>query len=331
MTSNSNNNDLKVNNESDIIDLGNEGELDKLAPISSPEKIEEGEKVFAENNKLRKKKKIKRFFLRFLRRLVMAIAMCVIVYASYSLTKSYLDYKTGNTTYSNINAMFITQADDDETDEDDNDNDGNEDIDDSLKYDTKTGKWVWDYDAMLSVNTEAKGYIRQESSRIQYPILQHDDNEYYLTHAADKTYNANGAIFIDSECTDGLEAQNCVIFGHNMWTDSMFGSLLNYESEEYYKNNRTFDIYIGYKHYVYYVFAAYTTQAKVDSTPYQTGFSSLEDFTEWEKKCINSTLYYTDITSLNADDKIITLSTCTRSDNSRRFVVQLVRGEEVVD
>ena len=116
-----------------------------------------------------------------------------------------------------------------------------------------------------------------------------------------------------------------------MWTDSMFGSLLNYESMEYYENNPTFDIYIEKKHYIYYVFSTYTTKAEIDSPPYQTAFASTEEFTEWEKKCLNSSLYPTAIKSLNEDDKIITLSTCTKSDNSRRYIVQLVRGEEVID
>lgn len=50
---------------------------------------------------------------------------------------------------------------------------------------------------MLKYNDEAKGYIKLDGTRIQYPIFEHSDNKYYLKHGADKIYNGAGAIFID--------------------------------------------------------------------------------------------------------------------------------------
>ena len=272
-----------------------------------------------------------------LRKVAVFVSMGVIVYASYEITKSYLEYSSGNSTYKSIDDMFVVSADEEETETESgaqvpsNNEDVNEDENDSLTYEGKTSKWVWDYNKLLKVNSDALGYIRQESSRIQYPILQADDNKYYLTHAADKSENPNGAIFADCDCTDGLQAWNCVIFGHNMWTDSMFGSLLSYEKKKYYKKNPTFDIYIGDDHYIYYVFAAYQESAKADSDAYRTAFKSEAEFEEWEKNCLKESLYKTNIETLNAEDRIITLSTCTKNDSSKRFVVQLVRGEQVID
>jgi len=262
-------------------------------------------------------------------------AMGALVFASYSLTKIYLDYSSGNSTYKNIDDMFIVSEDESETIKDDllsgNKEDEDENENDALTYEVQEKNWVWDYDKLLKYNSDALGYIRQESSRIQYPILQTDDNKYYLSHAADKSANANGAIFADCECTDGLQAWNCVIFGHNMWTDSMFGSLLNYEKKKYYKKNPTFDIYIGDDHYVYYVFAAYATSASADGDAYKTAFESEAEFEKWQSGCMAKSLYETNIKTLNAEDRIITLSTCTKNDSSKRFVVQLVRGEQVID
>ena len=269
-----------------------------------------------------------------LRKVAVIVSMGVIVYASYEITKSYLEYSSGNSTYKSIDEMFIVSADEEESETQKGvDMPSQEDDDDSdtLSYEGKTSKWVWNYKKLLKVNSDALGYIRQESSRIQYPILQADDNKYYLTHAADKSPNPNGAIFVDCACTDGLNAWNCVIFGHNMWTDSMFGSLLSYEKKKYYRKNPTFDIYIGDNHYIYYVFAAYTESAKANSDAYKTAFESEAEFEKWQKDCMSSSLYKTNINTLNAEDRIITLSTCTKSDSSRRFVVQLVRGEQVID
>ena len=274
-----------------------------------------------------------------LRKVAVLASMGVIVYASYEITKSYLEYSSGNSTYKSIDEMFIVSADEDESETERGvdmssgreNEDAPDDENDSLSYEGKTSKWVWNYDKLRKYNSDALGYIRQESSRIQYPILQADDNKYYLSHAADKSANPNGAIFVDCDCTDGLNAWNCVIFGHNMWTDSMFGSLLNYEKKKYYKKNPTFDIYIGDDHYIYYVFATYTESAKADSDAYKTAFESEAEFEEWQKSCMKNSLYETNIKTLNAEDRIITLSTCTKNDSSRRYVVQLVRGEQVID
>ena len=127
-----------------------------------------------------------------LRKVAVFASLGVIVYASYEITKSYLEYSSGNSTYKSIDEMFAVSADEDETETQtgaqvpSNNENVNDDENDSLTYEGKTNKWVWDYNKLLKVNSDALGYIRQESSRIQYPILQADDNKYYLTPAADK-------------------------------------------------------------------------------------------------------------------------------------------------
>lgn len=252
---------------------------------------------------------------------ILFAAAVAFVYASYSLTDIYINYQESDETYEEIDDMFLQTVTVEETEEAE---DGT-----LLSFTSEITTWVWDFDKLLDYNSEAMGYIKQDSSHIQYPIFQHDDNSYYLSHAADKSSSSNGAIFIDYRCEEGMEARNCVIYGHNMRSGAMFASLNNYKNEEYLEENPTFDIYVGYDHYIYYVFATYVTAA-TNSPVYTVDFDTDEDFTDWLETCLESATYSTFVDELSTDDKIITLSTCC-GDSSKRFVVQLVRGEKVID
>lgn len=69
---------------------------------------------------------------------------------------------------------------------------------------------------------------------IDYPVMQAADNDYYLTHLYDGTYNHNGSIFIDYRNTGVLTDGNTVLYGHNMQNGGMFNPLNQYKSPEFY-------------------------------------------------------------------------------------------------
>jgi len=256
-----------------------------------------------------------------IRMVIMCCGAIAFIYASYSLTDIYINYQESNQTYNEIDDMFIQDVADE-------DGDGLADGS-GLSLSQSVTKWVWDYDKLLEYNSEAKGYIKQDASHIQYPIFQHEDNKYYLSHAADKTSSSNGAIFIDYRCEEGMDARNCIVYGHNMRSGAMFASLNNYKNEDYLEENPTFDIYVGYDHYIYYVFATYVTAA-TDSPVYQVDFDTDEEYLEWLQTCLDNATYSTFVDELSTDSKIVTLSTCC-GNSAKRFVVQLVRGEKVID
>ena len=124
-----------------------------------------------------------------IRYVVLGIAAVVLIYTSYSLTNSYLDYKEDEAKYAEINEMFHQQST------------GNSQSmkkkKKSMDYSSSLTTWVWDYKAMLQYNDEAKGYIKLDGTRIQYPIVEHKDNDFYLKRGSDKVSNGAGAIFLD--------------------------------------------------------------------------------------------------------------------------------------
>lgn len=248
--------------------------------------------------------------------IVLAVAAGALMYASFNLTTSYLNYKEDEQKYADIENMFVQEVQVEQVE-----NNGD------ISY-SKTKQWVWDYDAMLRFNDEAKGYIKLDGTRIQYPIVEHEDNDFYLWRGVDKVKNGSGSIFIDYR-TAGLEGRMCVLYGHNMLDGSMFKQLMDYRNDDFCKKHGTFDIYVGHHHYIYYVFSVFSGK-DVDEKIYQYGFKDDADFQNWISRVAAKTRYHFPVEQPTADDKIIMCSTCV-DDYGNRQLVCMYRGEEVVD
>lgn len=262
----------------------------------------------------------KYYIIEGIRKVIMVAALCVFTYSAYELTNKYLDYKEGDDAYDDIENMFNMP-------DINGDGEGETDINGNLIKNSNAEKqWNYNFQTLLNMNTDAQGWIKQDNI-ISYPIVKGVDNDYYLTHNAAHKENQSGAIFVDSRINEGLEAKNCIIYGHDMLNNSMFGSLIQYDSKSYYKNHPTFDIYVGEKAYKYHIFATYETEDVSDT--YDCNFESDEEFQKYIDQSISHRLYETEVKSVTTADKIITLSTCTRGNQSRRFIVQMVRGEEI--
>ena len=91
-------------------------------------------------------------------------------------------------------------------------------------------------------NNEVVGFIKVNGTNIEYSVVKHKDNSYYLTHSFDKTYNKYGWIFAHyANKFDGTD-KNITLFGHNMRNGSMFGSLKNVLTPEWQLNDKNLDI-----------------------------------------------------------------------------------------
>lgn len=88
-------------------------------------------------------------------------------------------------------------------------------------------------EAMQQTNPDVCGWIYIPNTHIDYPVVQGDDNEYYLTHSADGRPSAAGAVFFDKRGTD---TENAVVYGHNMGRASevMFHDLTRFEDESFF-------------------------------------------------------------------------------------------------
>ena len=189
-------------------------------------------------------------------------------------------------------------------------------------------------------NPEVIGWIRMEGdTEVNYPVVQHEDNEYYLHYAYDGTYNPAGSIYLDYKNNVALSSnRHSIIYGHNMESGSpMFSNLLHYREDGFWDDNRYIDIYTDDALYTYEVFAAYETnpsQTGTDDDGYQYEHSWRMNFKKDDATFlawIDSIRARSDISpdvEIDADSRILTLSTCMNV-NENRYVVHAVLVEVV--
>ena len=179
---------------------------------------------------------------------------------------------------------------------------------------------------LLSINKETVAYLTVKNTNISYPVVQHSDNSYYLERDFYKKKTVLGWIFMDYRNNPKEFDDNTIIYGHNMKNGTMFGSLKK-AYEKSWRNNKenlTISLDLPSGSYKFRIFSIY----KVDyTTDYLvTKFSSNSSKEEFIKMITNRSVFKSGV-NVGVEDKILTLSTCTGS-NNRRLVVHAVLIKE---
>ncbi len=190
----------------------------------------------------------------------------------------------------------------------------------------------FNFKALLKLCEDGVGYIYQDDTVVSYPILQAEDNDKYLRHLMNGEYNVAGSLFVDYAFEEGLNSRYSIIYGHNMDDGSMFGTLTKYKDEEYYKEHPEFQIFVGDRGYVYYVYAA--AQVPIDSFVFNYNEMTDEEFLEFMAEAKELTDYEIDIpVKITEHSHVVLLSTCIEypRDYNYRYVAILVRGEKLWD
>ncbi len=175
-------------------------------------------------------------------------------------------------------------------------------------------------------NSDIVGWLEIEGTTINYPVLQGNDNDYYLTHTYKKQYSKNGSIFLDKDYDFSIPSSNLLIYGHNNKNGKMFEELINYESEEYYKEHpiirfttieedSTFEIISVFKSRVY-----YKNETNVFRYYYFINAENEEEYNYYVEQCKKDSLYNIE-NFAKYGEQLLTLSTCDYSTTNGRFVV----------
>lgn len=173
-------------------------------------------------------------------------------------------------------------------------------------------------DNLFEKNIDYRGWIKIDNTNINYPILQGQDNEEYLYKDINNEYIVSGSIFMNY-LNNGFDDQNTVLFGYNMKNGTMFANLKKYKEEDFFYNNNDIEIELSNGQYLKYkVFSVYITDINDNYT--KTSFEDKDEYKEFLERIKNKSIYKSDI-SVNENDKIITLSTCSYEFDDARLVV----------
>lgn len=165
------------------------------------------------------------------------------------------------------------------------------------------------FDELKSINDEVVGWIKVEGTTINYPFVHTSNNDYYLNHSFDKSSNGAGWVFMDYRNKINLSNKNTILYAHGRTNGRMFGDLKNILSNNWLndKNNFVVKLSTNKENTLWQVFSVY----RIDNTSdyIQTEFSDDNEFLNWGNMLLNRSSYNFN-TSLNSNDRIITLSTC---------------------
>ncbi len=182
-----------------------------------------------------------------------------------------------------------------------------------------------DLAALQAVNADVLGWISIPDTVISYPIVQGEDNDYYLRRTWEGKKNSAGCIFLDSEVSPDFSDFSTLIYGHRMRNETMFGTLKYYEDPAYFTAHPS--VYIMTEHFVrrYDIFAAY--EAEVSAICYGLGISSRPAKQAFLDFAAERSVIETGI-RVSPPDHILTMSTCPAQGYDTRWVVQAVLRQE---
>ena len=171
---------------------------------------------------------------------------------------------------------------------------------------------------LKSINPDIYGWIKIDGTRVDYPVVQGKDNDYYLHYTFKKEYLYSGTLFVDYRNSKSLlRNYNTVIYGHNMTDGSMFNTLYNFKDRKFFENG-LIEVTTDEGLFIYEVFSAHVVNEK---DPYfVTLFEDEEEFISFAEIMQMQSIYSKNI-NFAANDRVLTLSTCTNVRNYERFAV----------
>ena len=194
------------------------------------------------------------------------------------------------------------------------DNTHNKDISNNKNSVDNKGILSINFDELKKTNKDIIGWIYSKNEKINYPVVQSTDNNYYLRRLVNGEYNRAGTIFMDYKNNKDLNDKVTIIFGHNMKNDTMFGTLPNYENQKYYDENKNLYYFTPEKRYRIELFSSFTINS--ESSIYKKTEFTNDELEEFKEKSD----FKNDV-NITTEDKIMILSTCSYEYENSRYVV----------
>ncbi len=181
------------------------------------------------------------------------------------------------------------------------------------------------YAALYEENHDLAGWLSIEGMVIDYPVMQCEDDEYYLHHDFYGNDSKYGCLYVRGVADVDTPGTNFIIYGHNMKDGSMFGDLDLYRRESFYREHPIISFDTLYEERTYEVLAVFRSQvyhSGEDAFRYYQFYEAQtqEEFAYFYENIKALALYDTGVTA-EFGDTFLTLSTCTYHVEDGRFVV----------
>lgn len=186
-------------------------------------------------------------------------------------------------------------------------------------------------------NSDIIGWLEIPDTTISYPVLQGEDNSYYVNHNYKKEYSKNGSLFLDKDYDWTLPSTNLLIHGHNnRGTNEMFCGLMDYKNEEYYKTHPKIRFTTNQEDAEYEIISVflsrvyYKSEKNVFRYYYFINAQNEQEFNDYVENSKKASIYDIEATATYGD-QLMTLSTCEFSQEDGRLAVvarKITKGME---
>lgn len=165
-------------------------------------------------------------------------------------------------------------------------------------------------------NEDIKGILEIDNTDYIVPVLQGNDNDYYLNHDAYGNRSGMGSIYLDYRVNIDT-SKKLLIYGHNSSNiDMPFKILEEFYDKDYYDNHKYVEITTSTTKKRYEIFSVYVETS--DFSYMDVNFASDKDYLEHLTKLKEKSMYDTGV-EVTSDDEILILQTCSTHKDYRNY------------
>ena len=175
-----------------------------------------------------------------------------------------------------------------------------------------------DFDALRKINPDVIGWLYYEDTIIDYPVVQGENNEMYLSMLFDRTWGGCGTLFADCITEAPFRQFNTIVYGHHMKDGTMFACLKELRDSEYCAKHPKLELSTPDGKFDLEIWAFLNEPA--DSNIYLTNIKYEEDKQAY-LDLIESLASYTTNVEVSTGDRLVMLSTCAYEFEEARYIV----------
>lgn len=172
----------------------------------------------------------------------------------------------------------------------------------------------------LEINSDTVAWITIPDTEIDFPVVQGEDNSYYLNHSFEKESSSLGVPFLDYRCSGDFTDFNSIIYGHHIKGGMMFSGLDKYKEEDYFLSHSTGYLTTRDMRYTIHFVACIVSES--DGACYTVVFLNDEEKQAYLDEITSNALILNDFSIDELIEKqLITLSTCSYEFEDARTVL----------
>ena len=257
------------------------------------------------------------------------ICLCVMVYAGMQIFLQTQEDRQGEDTYSSLKQAVVSDdstgdrkiISKDDTDLIDPTVAGTSDASSSSGVDSDGvgSSERANIGALKKLAKNAVGWIYSPGTVVDYPVMHGTDNSFYLTHMYNGVRDHVGSIFLDYRNSPDFSDRNSVIYGHHMRSGKMFGSFEGYKKQSYYDEHPVLELDTAEGKYDIELAAGYVISGEVNNL-LDVNDKDDDAFLAYVKNAKRKSTFRSDV-DITANDRAVTLVTCTYNFTNARFVL----------